>query len=258
MGRLAVPPGNTAKMRTGELILYTIWFRLLETARSVEQSCYAGYAREQQPLARSMVNSACDLIFIAKEETPSRALLWAYFSIERRKRIGQGYVRAGMVKQSQLEALEAEASAKEKDAIAELEAEGVKPYPKFNQTMNNPPKTWTGLTDADLIINKVGHLDWYLGFYVPFSDAAHGSVLSAVEEVHQLRGGVITVGPRDSPLILFHIVMCIRETLARALETLDKYFSLGKASEIDQQDRTLIARAMEYQQAITTLDPTEY
>jgi hypothetical protein len=205
-----------------------------------------------------MVNSASDLIFIATEESQGRALLWAYFSIERRKRIGEGYARAGMIKRSQLEALEAEATAKEADAIAELEAEGVKPYPKFNQTMRNPPKTWTGLTDADLIINRVGHLDWYLGFYVPFSDAAHGSVLSAVEEVRQVRRGVIRIGPRYPPLVLFHIVMCIRETLSRALETLDKHFSLGKALEIDAQDRTLIARAIEYQQTITAPDSAEY
>src|SRR5438093_4871290 len=130
MGGMGVRPRNTAKMASGEFILYAIWFRLLETARSIQQSCYAGYAREQQSLARSMVNSACDLMFIAERETRSRALLWGYFSIERRKRIGKGYVSAGMVRQGQLDELEAEATKKEADAMAELEAEGVKPYPK--------------------------------------------------------------------------------------------------------------------------------
>jgi hypothetical protein len=256
MGGLGVPPANTAEMPTGEFILYAIWFRLLETARSIQQSCYAGYAREQQPVARSMVNSACDLMFIAEKETPSRALLWAYFSIERRKRVGKGYVSVGMVAQAQIDALEAEAMAEEESAIAELEAGGVKPYPKFNQNVHRPLKTWTGLSDADLI-KKVGRNVWYEGFYVPFSDEAHGNVLSAVDEIHQLRKGTVIVGPRYSPLILFHVVMCVRETLARALETLDRHFSLGKASEIDAQDRTLLARAMEYQQTITVVDPAE-
>jgi hypothetical protein len=256
MGRLALPPNKTGKMPTGEFILYAIWFRLLETARSIQQSCYAGYAREQQPLARSMVNSACDLMFIAEKDTPSRALLWGYFSIERRKRIGQGYVQAGMVRQDQLDAFEAEATAKEKDAIAELEAEGVKPYPKFNQNVHHPLRTWTGLSDADLI-KKVGRNDWYEGFYVPFSDASHGNVLSAVEEIHQLRKGPVIVGPRYSPLILFHVVMCVRETLTRALETLNRHFDLGNASEIDRQDRTLLAGTIEYQPTIKTLDPAE-
>ncbi len=256
MGGLALPEGGMNDMPTGDFILYVIWFRLLQTAQSIQQSCFAGYARDQQALARSMVNSACDLIFIAEEDTPSRALLWSHFSIARRKWIAQGYLRAGMITQAQYEASEAEADAKEKDAMAELEAEGLKPSPKFNEEGQSPAPTWTGLRDAALI-KRVGRDDWYKAFYVPFSDAAHSSVLHSVEEIHQLRAGHVSIGPRYSPLVLFPIVMCVRETLTRALETLDKHFSLGKATQIEAQDRTLIARAKEYSDTITALDPAE-
>src|SRR5438128_7684019 len=86
----------TARQTTAENMLYVIWLRLLQMSRNIQSSCYLGYAHEQQGLARSMVNAAADLMYIAERPDPAGwAMLYVMFSIERRKKIGKGYVRAG-------------------------------------------------------------------------------------------------------------------------------------------------------------------
>ena len=56
LSKLLYPAVNAARFGTAENRLYAIRLRLLQTARSIEQSCYAGYAHEQQALVRTMVS----------------------------------------------------------------------------------------------------------------------------------------------------------------------------------------------------------
>ena len=249
LARLLHPAAGPARLGTTENILYAIWLRLLQTARSIEESCYAGYAHEQQALVRTMVNAASDLIFIADQPKPIEwAILYAMFSIERRAQITSGYVRTGLISKEQGEKWNAEASGKEKQVIAEFEQRGLKPATKHNQKRGHKPQTWSGLTDRE-IITKVGR-GWYENYYVPFSDAAHASVMTAETELKQIQAGKVVIGPRYLPRILSYVIIALADTLTMGASVINRHFKLGHDDELHRQDAAIRRAADEFRSTL--------
>jgi Family of unknown function (DUF5677) len=254
LSKLLYPAATPARIGTVENVLYTIWLRLLQTARSIEAASLEGYAHEQQALARTMVNAASDLIFIANQQKPVEwAVLYAIFSIERRAAITTGYVKAGVISKQQGENWDAEASEKERAVMAEFEQRGIKPATKQNQHRKRPPQTWSGLTDREMI-GKVGR-GWYEVYYVPFSDAAHASILTAEEELRQIQAGKVIIGPRYLPRPLLFVTVALADTLLTASGVIDSHFKLGRANALAAEDRAMRNAVDEYR---GTLPPGDF
>src|SRR5207237_627926 len=148
LAQITHPAAAKARSATAENVLYVIWLRLLQMARSLQASCYLGYANEQFGLARSMVNAASDLVFILRQDKPSNwAMLYAMFSIERRKRIARGYVEIGLWPEELAQKWDAEQDDREQKSIAEAASAGITPAEKHNRHSRKAPQTWSGLSD---------------------------------------------------------------------------------------------------------------
>jgi hypothetical protein len=254
LSQLIHPASAAARIGTAENILYVIWLRLLQTARSIEEACYAGYAHEQQALARTMLNAASDLIYIARQDNPTEwAILYAMFSIERRVEITKGYVTVGVLSQEQANKWNAEGSEKEQAVIAAFEKQGMRPATKHNQNRRHPPQTWSGLTDRE-VINKVGR-GWYENYYMPFSDAAHANVMSAETELKQIQAGRVLVGPRYLPRILSFVTIVSADTLLMASSVMNQHFKLGQDDKLAAKDKGIHKALEEY---VSTLPPGDF
>jgi hypothetical protein len=254
LSRLLYPAATAARLGTAENILYVIWLRLLQTARSIEEGCFAGYAHEQQALVRTMVNAASDLIYISRQSNPTEwAILYATFSIDRRAVITRGYVKVGLISQDQADQWNAEASKMEQRVMAEFEKRGVKPATKLNQHRKYPPQTWSGLTDRD-IITKAGR-GWYENYYVPFSDATHANVMSAETELKQIQEGKVQIGPRYLPRILSYVVQALADTLTMASSVINQHFKLRQDDKLAAHDKAIRKAVDEYQK---TLPPGDF
>ncbi len=254
LSQLIHPAATAARIGTAENIIYVIWLRLLQTARSIEEGCFAGYAHEQQALVRTMVNAASDLIYIARQSNPTEwAVLYAMFSIDRRAVITSGYVRVGLISQDQADQWNAEASKMEQRVMAEFEKRGITPAAKHNQNRRHPPQTWSGLTDRD-IINKVER-GWYENYYVPFSDATHANIMSAETELKQVQEGKVQIGPRFLARILSYVIIALADTLMMAATAMNQHFKLGQDGKLAAQDRAIHNALDEYR---STLPPGDF
>ena len=247
---------SIAREATAESVLYIIWLRLLQMARSIQSSCYLGYAHEQQGIARGMVNAASDLMFIASRSDPtSWAMLYALYSIERRKRIGKGFVKAGVMSQEQFDQWDQEQDKIEAKVMKEADGKGIrtaeKHKPSKKSGSSKEPQsapTWSGYTDADLI-GTTGR-NWYAAYYVPFSDVTHANVMSAETELTQLRAGQVEVGPRFPDVILMQVIGAMADTMTSAAETINRHFKLNKEKEIAQQERAMLKAIQEYRASL--------
>jgi hypothetical protein len=249
LAKISHPAAEVARVATLENVLFVIWLRLLEMARTIENSCFWGYSHEQQGVVRSMVSAASDLLFISHQPEPTRwAMLYVMFSIERRKKISGGFVDAGIIDQETFEKWDKEADEKERAVMEEAASKGMTPAEKFNRNARRPPQTWSGLSDAD-IIDKTGR-KWYPTYYVPFSDYAHASVMTAAPEMKMLQDAQIEIGPRYPARILIHVAGGMCDTLSAAAEALDAHFKLGKATEIAEHERRVNAAHKEYRAAL--------
>jgi hypothetical protein len=250
LANLLYPAAPVARQATLENVLYVIWLRLLEMARSIQNSCFWGYAHEQQGMVRSMVSAAADLLFIDSQEEPTRwAMLYAMFSIERRKKIGKGFVEAGILSQEQFDKWDMESDVKERAVIEEAANKGITPAEKYNRHAKRPPQTWSGLTDAD-VINKAGR-NWYPTYYISFSDFAHASVMTAEAEMKMLSEGQISIGPRYPDRILIHVTNGMCDTLSASAEAVNAHFKLGREKEIAQQERAVAAALQGYRRTLS-------
>jgi hypothetical protein len=210
-------------------------------SRSIQASCFAGYAHEQQGLVRSMVSAASDLIFIAGQPNPpSFAMLYAVYSIERRKKIGKGYVAAGIMSREVFEAWDKDQDSKERKAFEEAKRKGIVPAPKHKTKGEWSAPTWSGYSDADMI--GKAQRNWYSSYYVPFSDLAHANVMTAEEEFRQLKAGAVTIGPRFPA----YVITAVADTLSAGMETVGRHFTLGKAAEIGAHERAMRTAIREY------------
>jgi hypothetical protein len=254
LGQLLYPAAAAARLGTAENILYVIWLRLLQTARSIEDGCYAGYAHEQQALVRTMINASSDLIYIARQGNPTEwAVLYAVFSIDRRAEITSGYVKGGLISQEQADKWNAQASEMEHRAMAEFEKRGIRPATKHNQNRRHPPQTWSGLTDRE-IINKVGR-GWYENYYMPFSDATHANIMSAEAELKQIQEGKVKIGPRYLARILSYVIIALADTLTVASSAMNQHFKLGHDAKLAVQDKAVRKAVEEY---ASTLPPGDF
>jgi hypothetical protein len=84
------------------------------------------YAHEQQAIARGMVNAAANLMFIAtRSDPPSWAMLYVIYSIERRKKLGKGFVRAGVISQGDFDQSDKQQDEIEAKLIKDAEAKSI-------------------------------------------------------------------------------------------------------------------------------------
>jgi hypothetical protein len=249
LSEIAHPAAAIARVATAENVLYVIWLRLLQMSRSIQASCYMGYAHEQQGLVRSMVNAASDLIYIARQEKPANwAMLYAAHAIERRKKIGRGYIKVGLWTRQSFDKWDSGQDAKEREALEEAKRKCIVPAEKHNLKSKNPPQTWSGLADAD-IVNRTGR-PWYPAYYVPFSDLAHANVMTAAEEFRQLKAGEVTIGPRFPAGPLAYVILGMGETMNAGVETINNHFHLGKGAEIGEHERAMRSALVEYRDTL--------
>lgn len=224
---LAAEAGRKPRRSPGPFIIFAIFVRLVQLARSIQAMARSGYANEAQPHARAMVNAAVNLIFIAEADSDARGLLFAFFSQKRRARRAESLVKQGFLNRKAAEVLEAAEIKKDEEALKHQEESGVKPAAKLGSA-----NTWTGLSDQDLM-KRVGRSDWYDIYYVPFSDAVHANIVGVQQEIIQLSRGEVSYGPRYPGRVLLLVVMGAADALSEALLNLSKYFSLNKEKEVE-------------------------
>ncbi len=249
LAQIAHPAAAIARIATAENMLYVIWLRLLQMSRSIQSSCYLGYAHEQQGLVRSMVSAASDLIYIAGQpNAASAAMLYAAYSVERRRKIGKGYLKIGLMSQEMHDKWDQVEDEKERKAFEEAKRHDITPAPKHKPKKGDPAPTWSGLRDADMIGNA--RRNWYAAYYVPFSDMAHANVMTAEEEMNQLQAGSVTIGPRFPARILAYIITGVVDTMSAGIEIIDGHFSLAKAGEVGAHQRAMLAALQEYRDTL--------
>jgi hypothetical protein len=239
------PAGPIARISTAENIIYAIFLRLLQMSRSIQSACAEGYAHEQQGLVRSMVSAASDLIYIAGQPNPpSWAMLYAAYSIERRKKIGKGYLKVGIMNQEMFDLWDKDQDQKEQKAFADAKGEGIVPAEKHKTKKGYSAPTWSGFSDADLI--GIAGRKWYASYYVPFSDFAHANVMTMEGELAQLKAGAVEIGPRFPARILDYVVTGMADTTSAGIETIDRHFHIGKAEKIAAHEKAMRAAIGEF------------
>ncbi len=227
--QIAARVGNRCRERPSNFIARATFTRIIQLARGVHSLSLAGYANEAQPLARSMVNAAVNLMAILGADSDARAVLFTFFSQPRRRRRLQSLVTQGFVTEDQAKELEADETQKDEEALRHQALSGVKPATK----LGNRRDTWSGLSDEKLM-EHVHRRDWHDIYYVPFSDAVHANVLGMYEEIVLLSQGIVSYGPRYPGRTLFLVIMASADSVGEALRQLDRHFALGTRAAIER------------------------
>jgi hypothetical protein len=238
---IVTPAMQRSQESPGNFALCAIFNRLLRMARAVEMMGRLGYADGSQPVARSMVNAAVDIIFIAARDTNERALTYAFYSRERRRRRARSLVDHGFITKEQAEAWDAQEVQKEEESLARHAASGITPMDKLGDRKTS----WHGQSD-EFLIRQVGRGDWYDLYYVPFSDTAHANVVGSLKEMQELAAGKINIGPRFDDLPLYVVVLASADTLTQALDHLNRFFALGPEEAVGTLRGRMLDALREY------------
>jgi hypothetical protein len=231
---LAGRAGKTTNASPANFIVFVLFGRLVQLARTIRIVSLLGYAHEAQALARTSLNVMTDLLFIRQAEPDRRALLHALYSQKRRRIAEKGRVKHGFLSQADYDRWDADQTRKEEESLQHSSKGKLEPAEKIG---DGP--TWTGLKDFE-IFRLVGRGDFYDLFYVPFSDAVHGNIMGARQEVIQAKTGLISVGPRFPGRILGWVVQASADALIVGLRQVDQQFALTVETKIDPLQREVL------------------
>lgn len=237
---LAGPAGKTANASPANFIVFVLFGRLVQLGRTIRIVSLLGYAHEAQALARTSLNVMADLLFIRQAEPDRRALLHALYSQKRRRTAEKGRVKHGFLTQADYDRWDTDQTKKEEEALKGFLKGKLEPAEK----MGDGP-TWTGLKDLE-VFRLVGRGDFYDLFYVPFSDAVHGNIMGARQEVIQAKTGLISVGPRFPGRILGWVVQASADALIVGLRQIDQQFALAIDAKIDPLQREVFEALNRY------------
>jgi Family of unknown function (DUF5677) len=228
----------------GYRIPYAIFVSLLNRARAVSALFASGYVQEADPIVRSMINAAANLLFIVSQSDPDGFALMYYLHLEdlalfRTTRLEE----AGMV--------DAPTAGRMRDEIREAAA----PHRAAAQAagMTSPPKpglkqdTWTGLTDEQLM-KRVGADGWYTSYYRYMSSGVHADASTIGEDIRALVNGSTAIGPRyRDPLAAIRVGV---EVMDGALLGFHKHFGAGDLRLIGQAKGSIDRAIQEYIEAV--------
>jgi len=247
---------NAAGIETktfGDLFVLLLAKRVIQLGYGLETLCEAGYAGDAAPLARTMLNGAINLVYLAEADRDGRAA--AYVKQEqliRRKRIKRILAqceadrvagRRPMLSEDQVAQLhqdDVRVTADEEAKLAELARQGIVPVKRGNN-----PNTWTGFTERELY-QAMNAESWYLSFYALFSDAAHVSANSLTGSLNEILQGVSFFGPQfEDPQF---VVRASHQAVLQVLYQLERLYGLGKFAEAKAIDQQMLAAIGSYQQ----------
>ena len=231
----------------GYRIPYAIFVSLLNRARAVSALFATGYVQEADPIVRSMISAAANLLIIVSRPDPDGFALMYYLHIEdlalfRTNRLEE----AGVVGSATADRMRQEIRQAAAPHRAAADAAGMKQPAKLGSKKD----TWTGLTDEQLM-KEVGADRWYASYYRHMSSGVHADASTIGPDILALVNGEAAVGPRyREPLAALRVSV---EVMHGAMLAFHKHFRAGDLTLIDQA-KTAVDRAIQEYIAAAGLD----
>jgi hypothetical protein len=201
----------------GVTVPFALFLHMLQLGRALQLLDEQGYADSGGPLVRSMVSTAVNMLAICREDSDAVALQYLAFSIVRRRKYTENFIKNGLLTPEALGDYEEKAAEREKEVLAKYAEAGVGP-----RRLGGDKRTWSGLTDADLF-KYVDATPWYEVHYAPLSDDVHANVSAIAPELRGMDAGATTTGPRwTDPLLLLSASV---DVVGHAMEELAKHLS---------------------------------
>lgn len=201
----------------GVTVPFALFLHILQLGRALQLLCEEGYADSGGPLVRSMVNTAVNMLAICRKDSEALALQYLAFSIVRRRKYTDNFIKNGLLTLEALGDYEEKAAERERDLLAKYAKAGVEP-----RRLGGDNRTWLGLNDADLF-KYVDATPWYEVHYAPLSDDVHANVSAIAPELRGMDAGAVTTGPRwTDPLLLLSASV---DVVGHATEELAKYLN---------------------------------
>ncbi len=237
----------------GDTFVVLLAKRVIQLGYALETLCEDGYAGDAAPIARTMMNGAMNLVYLAEAEHDCRAAAYvAQERVTRKKRIEDilAQCRADRAANqrplltgaeiAQMQADDVRLTADEEGKLGELAKQGIVPKKKGNN-----PTTWTGYTERELYVAMKAQA-WYLSFYRLFSDQSHVSANALTSDLEEVLKGAALYGPKFADPQ--YVIRASHQAVLQVLFQWDRLYHTGKlveAKAIDQRMVGAIATYME-------------
>lgn len=242
---------NVEAKTFGDTFVVLLAKRVIQLGYALEQLCEDGYATEAAPIARTMMNGAINLVYLAEAEHDCRAAAYvAHERVTRKKRIqdilaqcqaDRAANRPALLTDAQIAQMEADDQrliADEDAKLAELAKHGIVPKKR-----GNSPTTWTGYNERELY-EAMKARSWYLSFYRLFSDQSHVSANALTGDLEEVLKGAALYGPKFADPQ--YVIRASHQAVLQVLFQWDRLYKTGKLDEAKAIDRRMLAAIAAY------------
>ena len=182
--------GPSEMDRPSAFVLVALAVRLIQRAAAAHTLCVQGYGTEASPLLRSMLSALASIIYVAQDNSDSRAL--AFMADE--TRIANNRLprleSQGLLTAEEAQRFLNESTRTNIERIAHYEALGIN-----TDAPNQGGRTWHGYANDEQFFASIGLKPWYDSFYASLSEDSHASVWSIFKEMKSLALGDVAFGP---------------------------------------------------------------
>ena len=221
--------------KPSQFVLVALAVRVIQRAAAAHTLCVQGYGTEASPLLRAMLSALASVIYVAEENSDSRAL--AFMADETRiakKRLPR-LRDQGLLTDDEAQRFLDETTRFNIERIAHYEALGIP-----TDAPNHGSRTWHGYARDEQFFGAIGLKLWYDSFYASLSEDSHGSVWSVFKEMKSLALGDVTFGPHYEGTRF--AVSSSYAFVTRCLNELDRALGLNQHATTAETMRLALAR----------------
>jgi Family of unknown function (DUF5677) len=188
--RQVIPQMAATFDRPSPLVLLTLAMRLVQRGTAAHALCVNGYARDADPVLRSMLSALASITYVAAADSEGRALAFLADEVRISRNLIPRVRDQALLTPDEADRLLRQTEEFNAARVEHFAALGIDP-----DKPDRPGRSWHGYPSDEQFFAAIGLKDEYDASYARLSEDSHGSAWSLLGDIQALARGDFTFGP---------------------------------------------------------------